>query len=208
MAYAAKLCNPTPWLVKLPWDKGVVINVPEFGEATLNMQQMDDFKPGKPGSENVLNLLGYHGLFLFDVDRPYDNQALEAITTCWKAKKFQYDEAVARLKRARSSQGIQDDPELLEEVLDQMGLSQVRDKVEVLKEQIDKYTKIVGADHVVGVQMDPKRTVYAMEPPREFPSIAAMEFFLEQNPEIAAKHEAFKRQQQGAPVESATPGLE
>jgi hypothetical protein len=55
--------------------------------------------------------------------------------------------------------------------------------------------------------MDPKRTVYVLEPPREFPSVAAMEFFLEQNAKVNALHEAFKRQQLPA-VEKATPGLE
>jgi len=207
MAYAAKLCNPTAWAVKLDWEKGIKIVVPEFGSADLTMQQTDDFRPGKPGSENVLNLLDYHGLFLFDVDRPYDNQALESLRKAHGAKKFQYDEAVGRLKARRSSQGIHEDAEVLEEVLEQMGLARIRDMVKVLAEQIAKYEEIIGADHVIATQLDPNRTVFVLEPPREFPSQAAMEFYLEQNPEVSAKHEAFKRQQE-RPVERAVPGLE
>jgi hypothetical protein len=181
-----------------------MIKIPEFGETTLEMWQMHDFKPGQPGSENVLSLLDYHGLFLFDVDRPYDNQALEALTRCWKAKKFQYDEAVSRLHRQRTSQGIAENNEVLEEVLEQMGLTRIRDMVKILKEQIDKYTKIINEDRVVATQLDPQRTVYVLEPPREFPSVAAMEFFLEQNAEVNAKHEALKRQQ--TPAVERTPG--
>jgi len=36
--------------------------------------------------------------------------------------------------------------------------------------------------------------VFVLDPPREFPSMAAMEFFLELNPEVRARHQAFATQ--------------
>ena len=51
-------------------------------------------------------------------------------------------------------------------------------------------------------QLDPARTVFAMDPPREFPSVAAMDFFLKQNDEIRAKHLAWQAQAISTPAPS------
>lgn len=195
MAFSARLCNPTPWKVELNYDRGVVIVVPEFGSAELTMQQMDDFRPGKAGSAEVRQMLDYHGLFLLDTDRSYDVQALEVLKRTYVAKKAQYDAAVQRLTDRRAAAGIRPDEDALEEVLKQMGYGEagLRGQIKEIKEGIAKFEAVVKAqDPTSGPKYDPARTVMVLNPPREFPSVAAMEFFLDRNPEIKAKHEAKK----------------
>lgn len=193
MAFSARLCNPTPWKVELNYDRGVVIVIPEFGSAELTMQQMDDFRPGKAGSAEVRQMLDYHGLFLLDTDRSYDVQALEVLKRTYTAKKAQYDAAVQRLTDRRAAAGVAPNPDALEEVLRQMGYVGLREQIKGVKEGIAKFEEVVKAqDPTTGPKYDPARTVMVLNPPREFPSVAAMEFFLEKNPEIKAKHEAKK----------------
>lgn len=198
MAYTAKLANPTPWEVKLDWDRGIKIRIPAFGDTVLTMAQLDDFRDGKPGSEAVLEVLNYHGLFVVDSDRPYDNQALEAIQRAYTAKKAQFDSAVRNLTDRRAAAGVAPNEEALEETLRQQGLLTLRDKVQTLAEQIKKLTEAVGPvrDRVLRQPLDPSRTVFVMDPPRQFPSVAAMNFFLdmEENREIKAEHERFIKQ--------------
>lgn len=194
MAYASRLCNPTPWKVELPWDRGQVIVIPEFGYADLTSQQMDDYKPGKPGSAEVRATLDYYGLFLLDTDRTYDAQALDALRKSRKARKDQYDAAVQRLQDNRAAANMQPNAEALEDTLRMMGQVEIREKVKALDEAITKFTKVVAAsgDSNLRAQLDPARTVFVLDPPREFPSVAAMEFFLDKNPAIREKHEASK----------------
>jgi hypothetical protein len=196
MAYSARLCNPTPFNVKLPWDRGVVIVIEPFGATDLTMQQMDDFTPGKPGSAEVRQFMDYYGLFLLDSDRPYDNQALEALRRAHASKKSQYDSAIRNIIDRRAAAGVNPDPEALEETLRMMGYVALREKIETLKEQVAKFQEAVGdqPDRTARQQLDPKRTVFVTDPPREFPSVASMKFFLEKNPEIKARHEAFATQ--------------
>jgi len=207
MAYSSKLCNPTPFDVKLNWNRGVNIKVPAFGSTELSMQQMDDFRPGKPGSATVKQVLDYHGLFLMDADRPYDNQALEALRRARAAKKAQYDSAVRNIVDRRSAQGIAPNEEALEETLRQMGYVELRRKISVLEQAVSRFVSVVGdnPEQSLRMQLDPKRTVFVLDPPREFPSVAAMEFFLEQNPEIQAKHTAFLAQADGDMKASTSP---
>lgn len=201
MALASKLCNPTPFKVELPWHRGISIHVEPFGSAELTMQQMDDYRPGKPGSEKVRLVLEYYGLFLLDADRPYDNQALEALERSYKAKKTQYDEAVQSFQKQRAQSGIAPNEDALEETLRQMGLVGLREQVEQLKKAISKFKSVVGEkpERSMRPQFDPARTVMCLDPPREFPSVAAMEFFLDSNPDIKAKHVAFKSQKSNVP---------
>lgn len=197
MAYAAKLCNPTPFKVELPWHRGVSIHISPFGETELTMQQMDDFRPGKAGSAEVRSVLDYHGLFLRDMDRPYDNQALEALKRSHRAKKIQYDEAVNQLRIQRARAGVPPQEAAFDETLEKLGYKRLDEEVQKLKSAIEKFEKVVGGgpERSVRPQFDPNRTVMVTDPPREFPSVAAMEFFLEQNPDIRAEHEAFKMRQ-------------
>jgi len=94
MAFAAKLMNPTPWDVKLNYEKGVVIVVPAFGAVDLSMGQFEDYRPNTPGAEAVYEVLDTVGVFLFDTDRPYENQALETLQRNSKKLKAELDSKV------------------------------------------------------------------------------------------------------------------
>lgn len=209
MAFSSRLCNPTPFDVKLPWDAGINIKIPAFGSAEISMQQMDDFRPGKPGSAAVKQVLDYHGLFLLDTDRPYDNQALDALRRAHDAKKAQYDSAVRNIIDRRAAEGIAPNEAALEETLRQMGFIELENKVKILKEAVNRFASEVGTqpERMQRHKYDPNRTVLVMDPPREFPSVAAMEFFLDQNPEIKAKHKAFRASAavDGDPLPTETP---
>ncbi len=210
MAYSAKLCNPTPFSIKLPWDRGIKIMIEAFGSAELTMQQMDDFRPGKPGSADVKSTLDYYGLFLLDSDRPYDNQAVEALRRSRDAKKAQYTAAVRNITDRRAAAGVAPNAEALAETIDQMGYKELDRKVQILADAVKQFDAAIGdnPEQALRTQMDPARTVFVMDPPREFPSVAAMEFFLKQNDEIRAKHIAFSQQAVGdveAPTAAITP---
>lgn len=196
MAYAAKLENPTPWDVRLDWgNRGQRIRIPAFGSKEITAEQQADYTPGTPGEDAVYAELNYYGVFLLDIDRPYDNQALEALEKARAARKEKYDGAVRRMADRRSQMGVSPDPEALEEAVKQMGLVEIRQQVKTLEAQITKLRSLVGPERrTARPKLDPARTVFVLDPPREFPSIAAMEFFLELNPEVRARHEAFQTQ--------------
>tara|TARA_R110000765_G_C18902712_1_gene604220 strand:+ start:199 stop:756 length:558 start_codon:yes stop_codon:yes gene_type:complete len=171
------------------------------------MRQLDDFRPGKPGSPEVRGVLDYHGLFLLDPDRPYNNQALEALQRSHKAKKSQYDAVIKNLRSSRAATGVAHDDSAFDETLIQLGYAELARKIGVLKLAISKFQDAVDAvkEATSRTQLDPKRTVFTMEPPREFPSVAAMEFFLDQNAEIKAKHIAFTNQGKAEETEAPEP---
>ncbi len=201
MAFSAKLMNPTPWDAKVDWSAAIKLRIPAFGDAPLTMGQMDDFRGDKAGSENVRENLDWDGLFLEDSDRPYDNQALEALKRCRKAKKARYDSAIQRLRDTRAATGVHADEEALEETLRIHGFVTLREKIETLEEQIKLLEVRVKPEESAHKQVDPTRTVLVTDPPRQFPSVAAMEFFLDMNPEIKALHQAHKLRE----VEAITP---
>jgi hypothetical protein len=199
-SYTTKLCNSTPFAVKLNYSAAIRIRIEPFGSKELTMEQMDDLRPGKPGSAAVKSVLDTFGVFLLDVDRPYDSQALDALRLSHRARKAQYDAAHQNLISSRAASGIAPNEEALEETLKQMGLTNVRDEVAILASAIKKFEKVVAKASASSAraQFDPKRTVFVTDPPREFPSVAAMEFFLESSPEIAARHKAFRMREDGA----------
>ena len=213
-SFTTKLYNPTPFPVKLDYSAAIKIRIDPFGSKELTMAQMDDLRPGKPGSAAVKSVLDTFGLFLLDVDRPYDNQALEALRLSHRAKKAQFDAAYQNLVSSRAAAGVAPNEEALEETLRQMGLARIRDEVAILAKAVKKFEEVVAKADASSVrsQFDPKRTIFVTDPPREFPSVAAMDFFLEQNPETAARHKAFKMQEEGeklpAPSESTQAFLE
>lgn len=193
MAYVSRIMNPTPWDEKILWgNRGQEIHVPAFGYADLTHEQMHDFRDNNPGSEGILDYISFFGFFLLDGDRPYDNQALEALKKMLRQRRERYDTQVKNIVDARSKQGIAPDPAALEEQLRIQGLVAFREKTETIKALIAKLEQSVGPERAVRQKLDPTRTVFVTDPPREFPSVAAMEFFLDINPDIRAKHEAFK----------------
>jgi hypothetical protein len=198
MAYAAKLMNPTPWEAKLDYDRGVRLRVNAFGSLPLTMQQMDDFRGDKPGSEAVEAVLDTFGLFLYDSDRPYDNQALEALKRMFAVLSDRYRSAERRLRDGRSAQGISTDDDALYETLDQLGYKKVKEKIDTLKIQIAEYEKAAGPERNVREKLDPARTIFVLNPPREFPSVATMNFFLSQNEKIRLEHASFTARTEAA----------
>ena len=207
IAFTARLHNPTPFDIKLPWDRGVKIMIEAFGSADLTMQQFDDFQPGKPGSADVKSTLDYYGLFLLDSDRPYDNQAVEALRRSRDAKKAQYTAAVRNITDNRARAGVIPNEDALAEIIDQMGYKELDRKIQVLSDAVKEFDSAIGdsPEQHIRTQLDPARTVFVMDPPREFPSVAAMTFFLRQNDEIKAKHVAFSQQAIGAPEAPTAP---
>lgn len=187
-----KLINATGFDVRMHYDKGVYIKVPGDGQLDLTMEQMDDFRPGKPGSEEVRLQLNYHGLFLMDGDRSYDEQALEACTASLREKRSQFEGFVSRVRDNRIAQGSPVDDTTMAELIDRAGYGKLEKEVEALKNRVAFLREAVaesGPGRRQRSQLDPERTCYVCEPPREFPSKTALNLFLsEQNDEFRSRH--------------------
>jgi len=205
MEFTNKFCNPTPFPVKLNYEKGINLRIPPFGEIELNINQVDDFRGNKPGSEAVLVETDFFGVFLKRPDKSYDSQALEAIEKSLNAKNTRYQDSVRRLREQRSASGFAPDEEALDEAVKHMGMHRLRDEVVLLKQQAEKLRKIVAEEPVdssTEANYDPKRTVFVMDPPTEFPSVAQMEFFLDlpENAQIKERHAAFAQANTAEPA--------
>lgn len=191
MGYTHTLINPTPMEVVFPFDRGVKIRIPADGEVDISIEQMNDFLPGKDGSETVRQLMDSYGIFLADTDRSYDAQALQAIRACRASKKSQFDAFVDRIRRSPNGPVA---PDLLEETIEQAGYAKIRSQIEKLDARIKHLNKVVDADPTRGQireTLDPSRTCFVTSPPRQFPSKSAMEMFLMDNPEIKGEHDAY-----------------
>lgn len=193
MAFAAKLMNPTPWDVQINYEKGVVITIPAFGQVDLTMGQFEDYRPNTPGAEAVYEILDTEGVFLFDTDRPYENQALETLKKTLR-KRLDLVESKEKWYRDQAGrQGITLKDDTVANINNQLGVTGLRDKCEAIKRFIEKYDAVVKKDTSRRRNvLDPERTVFTTSPPREFPSKVAREFFLAEHPEIAAKEEEFR----------------
>lgn len=197
MSLTNKLCNPTPFDVSLNYEKGVELEIKAFGSTNLTMQQLDDYRDGKPGSENVQEVINYFGLFLHDSDRPYNNQAVKALKASLKAKADRLKQVREGLvQRSVNLPGGGDD---IDEQLNRLGFAGLRSDIETLKSQIKKYEASITENDAGQVikKFDPTRTIVTMDPPTEFPSKEAMEFFLEQphNAQIKKTYETFLKAQ-------------
>jgi hypothetical protein len=193
MAYAAKLCNCTPWDVKLPYEKGIVITIPAFGQVDITMQQFEDYRPNTPGEEAVYEILDTEGIFLFDTDRPYENQALETLRKSLKKREDILNAKVKSYTDLAARQGLRLEPDQINNVNEQLGVNKLKEKCDTLRKFIAKYETVVQKDtakrrHV----LNPDTTVFVTSPPREFPSKVAREFFLEQNPALAEKEAEYR----------------
>lgn len=196
MSLTNKLINPTPFKVVLPYEKGIELKIPADGELDLTIEQMDDYRPGKPGSEEVRKMLNYHGLFLMDGDRSYDAQALKALQTSLDEKKRVIKDFTERLQTSRNSQGRAIDKETLEEVTNSAGYGAggLGDHLPALQKRISMLKKVVQSDPAGGKikeTLDPSRTCFVTKPPRMFPSKVALAIFLEENPDVKKEHDAF-----------------
>ncbi len=192
MSISTKLCNPTPFFVEIPYEKGIVIQVEADGSTTLSSAQMDDYRPDLPGSEQTSMILAEEGVFLEDPDLDYDIQALKAIRGAIVAKKRRLEECIFRLQQNHVEAQQDPDPEkpAFKEKLRRLGMYVVKDKILMLEAREKVYDEIVGDRQLAsaGPRFDPERTCFATDPPREFASVTALAIFLSENPEIAAAH--------------------
>ena len=193
MALITKLVNPTPFIVEIPYEKGISIIIPADGEVDLSMQQLDDFRPGKPGSEETRKLLNFEGVFLSDSDLSYDFQALQTLKACVKERQERVKTFIDRNKTARLQQGAAIDDKTMEEIKVSAGYARMEANANKLIARIKVLEGVVNADENKGAvrqNLDPERTCFVTNPPRQFPSKTALAMFLGENPEIAEKHEA------------------
>lgn len=193
----SKIVNPTPFKVEFNWDKGIVLEIPPDGELDLTMQQMDDFRPGKPGTEEVKHQMDYYGIFLLDGDRSWEEQAIKALESSFKVKKAQVDQFVTNMRNSRISAGAPVNEDAMEELIVMSGQGKVRDECETLQKRINHLRKILdktGTKGKVKETLDPKRTCFILNPPKQFMSETQLELFLmDQTPEFRKKHEEFQK---------------
>jgi hypothetical protein len=193
MAVVSNLINPTPFDVRIAYQQGVYIRVPADGEVNITMQQLDDFRPGKPGSEETKKILDFEGVFLQDSDLSYDYQALTALKSYVRERKDRIKNFTDRTKGSRVAGGVAVDDDTMQELLDSAGYSKMQGQVEKVLGRIALLEKIVNDDEGRGSvhhTLDPERSCFVINPPRQFPSKTALLMFLSDNPEIKAKHDA------------------
>ncbi|KKN92425.1 hypothetical protein LCGC14_0209160 [marine sediment metagenome] len=200
MAVVANLINPTPFDVSIDYQQGIFIDVPADGEVNITMQQLDDFRPGKPGSEETKKILDFEGVFLQDSNLSYDFQALETLRAYVAEHKDRIRTFLDRTKGSRSQQGVSVDDDVMQELLDQAGYGNMQKKVDKVQARIAILEQLVSTDKAKGSisrTLDPERSCFVTNPPRQFPSKTALNMFLSEHPEIKEKHDAL-----AAPAES------
>lgn len=193
MAVVANLINPTPFDVRIPYSKGIEIRIPADGETNLSMQQLDDYRPGKPGSEETKLILDFEGVFLQDSDLSYDFQALGALKSFVAMRNDRIRTFVEGAKRSRTQAGVNVEEDVIEELKAQAGYAKMQAKVDKVVARIKILEKLVSQDEAKGSvkrTLDPERSCFATNPPRQFPSKTALAMFLGENPEIKEKHDA------------------
>jgi hypothetical protein len=211
MAFVNKLVNPTPWKVKIPYDRGTFLVIEADGEyefANADMQR--DFEPGQPGSEEIRKLIDSNGVFLLNPDLSYDLQALRALQATYKYKKSLRDEMIQRLRDGRIATGRAIDDGTLEEAVEsagygvklniRTGIPGVQGQLDAIQKRIKFLEKAVETDPTRGYvkeQLDPTRTCFVTNPPRQFSSKTGLLMFLEENPTIKAQHDKYLKAQNG-----------
>ena len=193
MAVVAKMINPTPFDVDIPYDKGISIKIPADGSVELSMGQLEDFIPGKPGSEATKSILSFEGVFLQDTDLSYDFQALAAIKQAILERKDRIKNFIERTKNSRIAGGATVDDATMKDLINSSGYNNMRTDVEKLESRLKALSLIVNTDERKGSvhqTLDPERTCVATNPPREFPSKTALAMFLAENPDIKREHDS------------------
>jgi hypothetical protein len=176
--------------VKWDYDKGIVLDIKADGHLDLDVAVMDDFRSGKPGSAAVKDLMDYYGIFLRDPDRSYEEQALTSIRSSVKQKEDRYKTFAGNLRKNRAREGISENPEALEEILNESGYGKMGREVEALKARAQFLGKAVEEQQAtVTLDFDPKTTLMFTNPPRQFDSEIAMRMFLNENSELREQHE-------------------
>lgn len=209
MGLSGRLCNSTPWEQNVPWHRTRII-IPGDGHIELSPEQLDDFRPGKPGSEEVRNLLNTFGVFLMDTDRSYDVQVYEALQSTIKVRRQQYTDFVANIRNDRIRAGQNSvTAEDLEGTIEMQGYKTFRDQIEALERRAAKIRDVLTPTGELSTRRaapkyDPERTCFGVSPPQEFPTKLALELFLDEHPEAADKHAVFITQMNKAAKKTTT----
>lgn len=192
-----KLCNPTHKLVKFQYDRGVNIKIEPDSTIDITMEQLNDFREGQPGSEEARQVLEYYGVFLLDGDRSFDEQALSSLRNTQKAKKGQLEAFIQRLRDLRIAAGSPVDESAMEEAKERAGYKVMEDDLDKISKRISILEKVVTSEGHRGrvrEDLDPKRTCFACQPPREFPSETALELFLsDKDSSFVAQHKELQK---------------
>jgi len=192
-----KLINPTPFDVEIEWNRGIVLKIQADSEFELTMPQLEDFRDGKPGSEESKSLLDFYGLFLLDGDRSWEEQAITALRKSHKEKQERFDNFISRIRDSRIAQGSPVDDEALEEMSKRNGYDRIKKQCEQLQRRITHLSGLLessGTKGKVKETLDPKRTCFITSPPKQFPSETALHLFLmDQTDEFRAKHDAYTK---------------
>jgi hypothetical protein len=80
----------------------------------------------------------------------------------------------------------------MQELMDQAGYGNMQKKVDKVQARIKILEKLVSTDRAKGSishTLDPERSCFVTNPPRQFPSKTALDMFLSEHPEIKEKHD-------------------
>lgn len=187
-----RLCNPTPFTVEWPYDKGVILTIPAYGHLDLETSQMiEDFRPDSQGSESVGLLMRDYGLFLRDPSVPYEVQALKAIENCTRSKQEMCRMARDGMEKAMAATGNFNQT-AVDKQFERLGFKRIEEQVALLEKKAEFYrSQIQDTSRPLHRQFDPERTLLFLNPPREFETKIAMLSYLEDHPEHKALQEKF-----------------
>ena len=196
MGLTDKLANPTPFDVEIEYKAGIPIVLPADGQATLTMEQLDNFHPHAPGHEAIRAILNFHGVFLVNSDVSYDRQALEALKASRSSKNKNFQDFVSRLRDAVFA-GKNVDQDTIDAAIIKGGHGRLQKEIHILDIRIEKLEKALtasGEDSKKSNTFDPKLTCFGTNPPREFPSELSLQMYLDEHPEIVEMHSQIKEQ--------------
>lgn len=197
MSLTNRLCNPTPFPVDWNYDRGVHIKLAPDGFQDLRDVEMStQFRPGLPGSETVREQMTQHGIFLRDMTMPYELQAIEALRGYIKYHESLYNETTGNLRRKAAQTGMNSE-EAIQQTLEAMGYVSLAQRIAKAKERLKRYENKVDRsilDRPLHRQYDPKKTLLFLDPPKEFESEIAMQIYLEENPKMQERYNAWMSQ--------------
>src|SRR3990172_4189714 len=130
--------NATGWEAQIPYSR-VKIIIPGDSFVRLTPEQVDDFRSGKPGSEEVRRLLQSFGCFMYDTDKSHDIQMLDCLKSCVKEKEMAFNDYVNNVRNQRIAAGqsvVSDDD--LEGMISMGGYNVMREQITTLKARIAK----------------------------------------------------------------------
>jgi len=194
-----RLCNPTPFRVDWNYDRGVFIKLePDGFQDLMDVEMSNQFRPGLPGTESVREEMNQFGIFLRDTAVPYELQAIDALRASIRYHEVLYKETTANVRRKAAAVGLNSE-EAIDQTLEAMGYKALFEKIKRLKDRLGRYEAKVDRsvmDRPLHRQYDPKRTLLFLDPPKEFESEIAMLIFLDENPGMAKRQDAWLAQLQ------------